>query len=211
MNCLSEFDQAIAANVTSGLVSTEVCLEQCARIAKEMLEYRGFQDIEGTTSPESISANFESMKPILFGRNCGRPNKKDCQIIFLKEVKIGVKIIRELIEKTEENVHTIIVSVLGGTSTRPLSRLVQFEILTYSQLAFNVMKHVLVPAHIFLNNEETDAVLKKYDSEKSSFPILSRSDPVSVFCNFVMGDMIEIHQYSFGGYSEAKTSYRVVD
>ena len=208
---LSEFDQSVAANVTSGLVSTDECLEKCAKIAQEMLAYRGFQEIEGTTSPASINANFEIMRPILFGRNCNRPNKKDCQIIFLKEVKIGVKIIRELIEKNEEDVHTVLVSVLGGTSTRPLSKLVQFEILTYSQLSFNVMKHVLVPPHIFLNDEETDAVLKKYDSEKSSFPILSRSDPVSVFCNFVSGDMVEIQQYSFGGYCEAKTSYRVVD
>jgi DNA-directed RNA polymerase subunit H (RpoH/RPB5) len=52
------------------------------------------------------------------------------------------------------------------------------------RLQFNILNHSLVPDHRIMNQEETDAIMEKYNiTDKSLFPEISRFDPVAkVIC-----------------------------
>lgn len=48
------------------------------------------------------------------------------------------------------------------------------------RLQFNILKHILVPEHIVMNETQVEEIMKRYNiSNKTQFPDISRFDPVS--------------------------------
>ena len=47
-------------------------------------------------------------------------------------------------------------------------------------LQFNILKHVLVPPHTIIDDDEVKSVMQKYNiTDKDQFPDISRFDPVA--------------------------------
>jgi DNA-directed RNA polymerase subunit H (RpoH/RPB5) len=61
------------------------------------------------------------------------------------------------------------------------------------RLQFNILKHVLVPEHIIIDDKEVVEVMKKYNiKNKMGFPDISRFDPVARVIGLRPGDICRI-------------------
>jgi DNA-directed RNA polymerase I, II, and III subunit RPABC1 len=65
----------------------------------------------------------------------------------------------------------------------------KIELFTMDELQFNITKHVLVPQHKRLTDDEMISFKQKYGVK---IPILLKSDPISRFYNFSRNDIIQI-------------------
>ncbi len=57
---------------------------------------------------------------------------------------------------------------------------------------FDITKHVLVPKHIKLNQEEINELLQKYNVSLRQLPKISVKDPMSKLLEAKIGDVIKI-------------------
>ena len=57
---------------------------------------------------------------------------------------------------------------------------------------FDITKHVLVPKHIKLNQEEINELLQKYNVSLRQLPRISVKDPMSKLLEAKIGDVIKI-------------------
>jgi len=55
-----------------------------------------------------------------------------------------------------------------------------------------MVKHILIPEHKKLSDEEADKILKKYNVLKKQLPRIKSSDPAILNMNPERGDIIEI-------------------
>jgi DNA-directed RNA polymerase subunit H (RpoH/RPB5) len=61
------------------------------------------------------------------------------------------------------------------------------------RLQFNILKHLLVPEHIIIDDKEVEEVMKKYNiKSKIEFPDISRFDPVARVIGLRPGDVCRI-------------------
>jgi DNA-directed RNA polymerase I, II, and III subunit RPABC1 len=83
------------------------------------------------------------------------------------------------------------------------------EIFWLNNVVFNITKHVLVPKHIKMTDDEIKALMEKhYIVSKSVFPVMNRDDPIARYLNLSSGDLCKIIRKSQT--SGEYTSYRVV-
>ena len=62
-----------------------------------------------------------------------------------------------------------------------------------ARLQFNILRHVLVPKHIVLTDEEKSSVIEKYNvNSESELPEISRFDPVAVAIGIRPGQVCKI-------------------
>ena len=67
-----------------------------------------------------------------------------------------------------------------------------FEDFLFEDLIVNVTRHILVPQHIKLLEDEKKALLERYNVKLSQLPRLLRSDPICKYYGFEKGDVIKI-------------------
>jgi len=72
-----------------------------------------------------------------------------------------------------------------------------------------VEKHILVPEHRKLSEEEKEQILKKYNTKEKNFPKIMRTDPAIKNLNVKEGDIIEIKRKVLTT-GETYSYYRVV-
>jgi DNA-directed RNA polymerase subunit H (RpoH/RPB5) len=56
----------------------------------------------------------------------------------------------------------------------------------------NIVDHVLVPKHIVLSKEETDAVLEAYRAKKRDMMLIKTTDAVAKYYNMKPGEIVKI-------------------
>jgi len=66
------------------------------------------------------------------------------------------------------------------------------EIFLKKNMVFNITHHFLVPQHIVLNDEEANAIIEKYHTDKMEFPKILRSDPIARYYAMKSGQMCKI-------------------
>lgn len=207
------FETALLTTAGANTLSKKECLMRCANVARDMLYARGFTKVEGCTDNfADIESAIANTKPILKGSGSNRC-RDNTVIYFFSEVKIGVKLVRELIDSigTEaEYTHIVLVSAQGGTSSRPVHKMDNIEFLTYKQIVFNITKHILVPKHTFIDKEQANVIMDSFVAKANNFPDMLSTDPVAIFCNFQVGDLIQIEGNSMGGVTEGGIRYRMV-
>ena len=70
-------------------------------------------------------------------------------------------------------------------------------IINIERLQYNILKHTLVPEHRVLSKEETDKVKNIHNIiDDSSFPTISRFDPVAQVLGIRPGQVCEINRPS---------------
>lgn len=66
-----------------------------------------------------------------------------------------------------------------------------------NRLTFDPMKHILVPKHRCVrNNQEIEDILKKTNANKEQLPIILRKDPIAKLLRLAPGDICEITRIS---------------
>ena len=83
------------------------------------------------------------------------------------------------------------------------------QIMWCKQLQFNITKHMLVPNHIKLDEDEENFIIQKYNlKSKFQLPLILKNDPISRYYNYQSGDIIKIiKDYNNTNFT---TSYRCV-
>ena len=83
------------------------------------------------------------------------------------------------------------------------------EIFWLNNVVFNLTKHILVPKHIKMSEDEIKTIMEKhYIVSKSIFPVMNRDDPIARYLNLSSGDLCKIIRKSQT--SGEYISYRVV-
>ena len=68
----------------------------------------------------------------------------------------------------------------------------KIECFKESELLVNITKHVLVPKHFLLTQEEKEELLKRYKLKETQLPCLQRADPVAKYFGLDRGDVVKI-------------------
>jgi len=66
------------------------------------------------------------------------------------------------------------------------------ELFPVHKLAFNLTKHVDVPGHRLLSNEEKEQVIQRYNANRNMFKKISINDPVNRYYDGQPGDIYQI-------------------
>jgi len=83
------------------------------------------------------------------------------------------------------------------TKEYPLYTLQLFGI---NELQFNISKHILVPKHILINNDNVDTILKTYNIHNvKKLPLLLRTDPIVRYFAYLPNSVIRIERPSVTG------------
>jgi DNA-directed RNA polymerase I, II, and III subunit RPABC1 len=71
-----------------------------------------------------------------------------------------------------------------------------YEIFSMKNLMFNITHHEIVPKHILLTQDETDQILKQYQTTRAQLPKLLTTDPVAKYYGMKAGDICKIIRQS---------------
>lgn len=172
-------------------------IDRVKQICIEMLEQRGYSDINHLDEL-IIEAKKVSMS---------EEHDKIC-VILSNVTSLGVERMKEYVNFMETNnyKHGIIVYI---TVTSKASKIIEneniankiIELFYYKELMFNITRHIKVPKHIRLSNEEAENFKNKHGT---SFSSMKTTDPISKFYNFNKGDVIKIIQ------NDGYISYNIV-
>lgn len=127
------------------------------------------------------------------------PDDEMCFVFFPVPLKLGVKEVREFLQQMREN------QVKNGIFVvqQPLTSFAknamaefqgQFDLETFqeNELLVNIMKHVLVPEHKAMADEEKKALLKRYNLKPSQLPRIQFTDPCARYLGLKRGQVVRI-------------------
>lgn len=185
---------------------TEDIIMRCSGTINQMLLDRGFDEITGCSTFNQITDCMQNCQIIFQGIDSDSGAIID--VFFHNEERVGVKQMRNWCEESIANV-IIIVSLDGPTSftrkeTDNYDRQVQF--FTFKELCVNITKHLLVPKHELMNEEEKAKL--QFLKNPNDLPKLYSNDKVSQYYNFKVGDVIRVTRTI--AYSEPVVYYRLV-
>lgn len=110
-------------------------------------------------------------------------------------------VLEEVLNKND-TLFVIVKNDINETLTRKLIHLWETDgifvvMVSIKRLQFNILKHVLVPKHIVISEEEQKRVMKRFNiSDKTEFPDISRFDPVAQAIGVRPGDVVKIERPS---------------
>jgi DNA-directed RNA polymerase I, II, and III subunit RPABC1 len=173
-------------------------INRAKEVIGEMLDQRGY--------------SYKNEEDFILASN----NLEELVIFFCSDLKFNLDKLKFYISKMNEIElnHCIIVYADQITSTakkaidnleiiKPEGTIVPAEIELFSlkELQYNLTKHILVPLHTKLSDEESFQLKKKFGHNLAS---ILKTDPVSRFYNFKKGDIIKITR------KEGYIIYRIV-
>ena len=80
------------------------------------------------------------------------------------------------------------------------------------QLRYNVMRHILVPHHVLVTEDEKASILRNNRATAAQFPCICVDDPVAAYMGARIGDMIKIYRRNIftAAVVDREVAYRVV-
>ncbi len=83
----------------------------------------------------------------------------------------------------------------------------------YQELLFNVTRHVLVPRHVLLSEEEKNVLLSSIGAEASDISPIDINDPVVKYYGWEAPSMIKVYRYTYGPdlIAPNSISYRIIN
>jgi len=177
----------------------------------------------GISYPNTLHIDsFDQFRIEYYSRNIDiLVNNSDRKIYikFLLNTKIKPNQIKEIIEglKTEflDKDTDKLILIIKPKPNSTILKIVKekeyrfVELFWLNNVVINITKHILVPMHIKLTDDEIKIIMEKnYITSKSLFPVMNRDDPVAKYLNLSSGDVCKIIRKSIT--SGEYISYRVV-
>jgi len=120
-------------------------------------------------------------------------------VFFPEASKVGVKEIQDISGKMEaEGVNRAIMIVANSLTAfakgviAEISSRQTLEVFIENELLVNITKHVLVPQHRILTDEEKRTLLDRYKVKESQLPRIQYSDPVARYYGLQRGQVVRI-------------------
>jgi DNA-directed RNA polymerases I, II, and III subunit RPABC1 len=182
------------------------------RTILELLRDRGYivldneQDLEMTRdefSQRFIAANGSRESLTMLKQKADDPNDQ-IYVFFPEEAKgksVGVKPITAKVDRMERDRidRAIMVLQTGLTphAKQAVERLsagqrLRMEVFFENELLVNITRHILVPTHEVMSEEDKRALLKRYKLKESQLPRIQRSDPIARYYGLVPGMVVKI-------------------
>ena len=185
----------------------------------EMLADRGFvvdsKDLQQSSTElkkrlqiEHFDASSRSKLLIIVSH---RSNPENKVVVFFPIDKLGIKNVKEFVEMMQSHsiYHAIIVTQNQSTAQArkaleqcaiPLPNssapILSFERFQEAELQINITKHILVPKHEILSDDEKREVMDKYKLQLNQFPKILKDDPVSRYYGASPGQIMRINRPS---------------
>jgi DNA-directed RNA polymerase subunit H (RpoH/RPB5) len=124
------------------------------------------------------------------------------KIMYYMPVKFKLPELKGAFTETDKNYEYIILVCKEKISLNNLKSLnelkLNLQFFDIKELQFNISKHVLVPHHEIIKDEEIikDLVQKYSVKNKHQFPHILKSDPMSKYLGLKSGDMVKITRIS---------------
>lgn len=168
-----------------------------------ILELRGYNILETQEQEEGIDIIAEIK---------GKSGKKERLLTYIPEKEVvGVKIIRDIIKRVEEEGFARVLISAKEKFTPYAKREAdeaQIELLAGPFPLFDIFAHELVPDHKFATKEEIEKLQRKFGVKLSQLPKISVNDPVARTLGARVGDVLRITRESET--SKISGVYRVV-
>mmetsp|Transcript_33388 Transcript_33388/g.72857 ORF Transcript_33388/g.72857 Transcript_33388/m.72857 type:complete len:203 (-) Transcript_33388:658-1266(-) len=120
-------------------------------------------------------------------------------VFFPDEPKVGVKTIKTYAQHMkDESVQRAIVVVQVNLTPHARQSLVEvqsrflIEQFQEAELLVNITKHVLVPKHVLLTDEDKKILLQRYKVKEPQLPRIQLSDPVARYYGVRRGQVLRI-------------------
>lgn len=120
-------------------------------------------------------------------------------VFFPNDVKVGVKMIKQYLERMRhDNVTRGILVVqknltgYGKSAILEVSKFYNLEVFLEAELLVNINKHMLVPEHQVLSDAEKKALLERYHLKETQLPRIQLSDPVAKYHGLRRGQVVKI-------------------
>lgn len=105
-------------------------------------------------------------------------------------------LIKEYIENIRtnflDNNETNEIIIILDNIPNNLIKLKNCEYININNIQINITKHILVPQHKLVTDEELQTILTKYQITKNKLPLILSSDPIVKYYNFKSGDVCKI-------------------
>ncbi|CAD7697020.1 unnamed protein product [Ostreobium quekettii] len=126
-------------------------------------------------------------------------HRENIFVFFPEEEKVGVTAIKTIADRMKaENVGRalmVIASKLTPFAKATLQQMeskYKIEIFLEQELLVNITKHVLVPEHRVLKDNEKKTLLAQYKVKESQLPRIQLNDPVARYYGMVRGQVVRI-------------------
>lgn len=177
---------------------------QSLKTIQEMLETRGYDQSILNEAFETLGekelASIIQSRTSIFNIDVIDPSKNRLRIIYDVGSKIKYADIRKLVDV--QNFDTFMFIVKEKINANDYKKFFEFEccfqVFDLKELQFNISKHVLVPKHELITNEdEINELVKKYMlKSKTQFPIILKTDPMAKFLFAKPGNIVKITRNS---------------
>ena len=188
-------------------------LFQARKTVLEMLSDRGF-----TISEELSCDKIADFKNLFANKNCDIyvQEPRVCYVKFILQFKIRPNALRDIVAQLTESQLAQGGDLIIVTRNKPNSALQKIsrtfkgmQIFWVKNLVVNITKHSLNPKFIPLQEEEVEALLKKYKlTSRFQLPVMLKDDPVSQYFGFKSGTVCQVVRKSVS--SGEHNSYRCV-
>lgn len=117
---------------------------------------------------------------------------------FCDEASVGVKTMREFVILVATKQFSNALFIYQTSITPSASRLIPsaapavIESFQENDLVVNITKHVLVPKHLLLSDQEKKELLTRYRLKESQLPRIQREDPVARYFGLKRGQVVKI-------------------
>jgi DNA-directed RNA polymerase I, II, and III subunit RPABC1 len=198
-------------------------MDEITKLYKARITVLEMMTDRGIDYPASLNIEkIEQFRIEYYSRNIDIFINHEGQRIFIKFLinsKIKPNQIKDIIEglKTEylEKETDKLILVIKPKPNSTILKIIKekeyrfVEIFWLNNVVFNITKHVLVPKHIKMTEDEIKIIMDKhYIVSKSTFPVMNRDDPIARYLNLSSGDLCKIIRKSIT--SGEYISYRVV-
>ena len=190
-------------------------------VSLDLVKDRGYDVNDNYRKLTAIDVNY-----LLINNKLNIIAKKDLDnkiiyVIFIHGDKVKLSSIKEIYNKinskSPDNLET---NILFITIAKPSSSILKLEknsefpniqIIWYLNFQLNPTKHILVPKHTRLNQDESGYILSKFKvKHKNQFPVLLKSDIIARYYNFKRGEIIKIEDNTLPLNTQYIT-YRIVN
>jgi DNA-directed RNA polymerase I, II, and III subunit RPABC1 len=197
-------------------------IEKLYRARTTVLEM--FRDRGYSLSDELFIDSKDSFKKIFYSKNLDfRVDSEGKPPVFVKwmlNFKIKPNMIKETIDNIREEGFQVnypgkIILITKAKPNTNISKIFKdkefrgTELFWLNTMIFNITKHVLVPKHTKIGEDDIRKLLAElYIQNKFHLPIMLKSDPITRYLDLSSGDVCKITRYS--PTSGEYFSYRVV-
>ncbi|KAI8817041.1 RNA polymerase Rpb5, C-terminal domain-containing protein [Fimicolochytrium jonesii] len=120
-------------------------------------------------------------------------------VFFTEDENVGIKPIKKIAERMVTNSIFKAIVVYQKNMTPSAKKVVTemapkytIELFTEGELLVNITKHILVPDHEVLKDEEKKNLLERYRLRESQLPRIHHSDPIAKYYGMKRGQVVKI-------------------